>query len=198
MSVVVLASASRTRAGMLERAGVAVVCDPAAVDEEEVKRSCRAEGMTADAVAEALALLKAKRVSARHPGALVIGADQMLECDGEWFEKPADRTGAREQLLKLRDRTHRLISCAVVARDGERLKAWSDEARMTMRPFSHTFLESYLDAAGDDVLQSVGAYQLEGLGSQLFARVDGDHFTVLGLPLLPILDYLRGQGVLLV
>ncbi|WP_454020270.1 Maf family protein [Azospirillum sp. Marseille-Q6669] len=193
---VVLASGSRTRAEMLERAGVRVTLAPAAVDEEEIKLAARAEGAPVEDVAEALAELKAQRVTRKHPGALVIGADQMLECEGRWFDKPADRDAARTQLQDLRGKTHRLVSCAVVIRDGERLWHHVDRARLTMRPFSDAFLESYLNAAGDDVLGSVGAYHLEGLGAQLFHRVDGDFFTILGLPLLPLLGFLRVHGVI--
>ncbi|CAO3372094.1 Maf family protein [Azospirillum argentinense] len=193
---VVLASGSRTRAEMLERAGVRVALAPAAVDEEEIKLAARAEGAPVEDVAEALAELKAQRVTRKHPGALVIGADQMLECEGRWFDKPADRAAARAQLQDLRGRTHRLVSCAVVIRDGERLWHHVDRARLTMRPFSDAFLDSYLNASGDDVLGSVGAYHLEGLGAQLFHRVDGDFFTILGLPLLPLLGFLRVHGVI--
>ncbi|NUB24466.1 Maf family protein [Azospirillum brasilense] len=193
---VVLASGSRTRAEMLERAGVRVTLAPAAVDEEEIKLAARAEGAPVEDVAEALAELKAQRVTRKHPGALVIGADQMLECEGRWFDKPADRDAARVQLQDLRGKTHRLVSCAVVIRDGERLWHHVDRARLTMRPFSDAFLDSYLNAAGDDVMGSVGAYHLEGLGAQLFHRVDGDFFTILGLPLLPLLGFLRVHGVI--
>jgi len=193
---VVLASGSKTRAAMMEQAGVRVTLAPAAVDEEEIKLAARAEGIPVDEVAEALAELKAQRVTRKHPGALVIGADQMLECDGQWFDKPTGRDAAREQLKALRGKTHRLVSCAVVLRDGERLWHQVDRARLTMRPFSDAFLDYYLDAAGDNVLHSVGAYQLEGLGAQLFHRVDGDFFTILGLPLLPLLGFLRVHGVI--
>ncbi|TWA68575.1 septum formation protein [Azospirillum baldaniorum] len=193
---VVLASGSRTRAEMLERAAVRVTLAPAAVDEEEIKLAARAEGAPVEDVAEALAELKAQRVTRKHPGALVIGADQMLECEGRWFDKPADRDAARAQLQDLRGKTHRLVSCAVVIRDGERLWHHVDRAHLTMRPFSDAFLDSYLNAAGDDVLGSVGAYHLEGLGAQLFHRVDGDFFTILGLPLLPLLGFLRVHGVI--
>ena len=193
--VLVLASGSRTRAAMLEQAGVSAILDKPLVDEDEVKAAGRAEGVPADAVAEALAELKAQRITRRHPGALVVGADQMLECEGRWFDKPADRAAARAQLLDLRGKTHRLVSCAVVVRDGERLWHKIDSARLTMRNFSESFLDDYLDRVGDDVLHSVGAYQLEGLGAQLFQRVEGDFFTILGLPLLPLLGFLRVHGV---
>lgn len=191
----VLASGSRTRAAMLEQAGVPAILDRPLVDEDEVKAAGRAEGVPADAVAEALAELKAQRITRRHPGALVVGADQMLDCEGRWFDKPADRAAARAQLLDLRGKTHQLVSCAVVVRDGERMWHKTDSARLTMRNFSEAFLDDYLDRVGDDVLHSVGAYQLEGLGAQLFHRVEGDFFTILGLPLLPLLGFLRVHGV---
>ncbi|WP_298377880.1 Maf family protein [Azospirillum sp.] len=191
----VLASGSRTRALMLEKAGLRPILDKPLVDEEEVKLAGKAEGVGADAVAEALAELKAQRVTRRHSGALVVGADQMLECEGVWFDKPSDRAAARAQLLALRGKTHQLVSCAVIVRDGERLWHKVDRARLTMRNFSESFLDGYLDAVGDEVLHSVGAYQLEGLGAQLFQRVEGDFFTILGLPLLPLLGFLRVHGV---
>lgn len=191
----VLASGSRTRALMLEKAGLRPILDKPLVDEEEVKLAGKAEGVGADAVAEALAELKAQRVTRRHPGALVVGADQMLECEGVWFDKPSDRAAARAQLLALRGKTHQLVSCAVIVRDGERLWHKVDRARLTMRNFSENFLDGYLDMVGDEVLHSVGAYQLEGLGAQLFQRVEGDFFTILGLPLLPLLGFLRVHGV---
>lgn len=193
--LLVLASGSRTRAAMLEQAGVSAILDKPLVDEDEVKAAGRAEGVPADAVAEALAELKAQRITRRHPGALVVGADQMLECEGRWFDKPADRAAARAQLLDLRGKTHRLVSCAVVVRDGERMWHKVDSARLTMRNFTEDFLDDYLDRVGDDVVHSVGAYQLEGLGAQLFQRVEGDFFTILGLPLLPLLGFLRVHGV---
>lgn len=193
--LLVLASGSRTRAAMLEQAGVNAILDKPLVDEDEVKAAGRAEGVPADAVAETLAELKAQRITRRHPGALVVGADQMLECEGRWFDKPADRAAARAQLLDLRGKTHRLVSCAVVVRDGERMWHKVDSARLTMRNFTEDFLDDYLDRVGDDVLHSVGAYQLEGLGAQLFQRVEGDFFTILGLPLLPLLGFLRVHGV---
>lgn len=184
---VVLASGSRTRRLLLENAGITVAVDPGAVDEDEVKRAMKADGATAEAVATALAESKALRVSSRHPNALIIGADQMLDCDGAWFDKPANRDAARAQLRALSGRTHRLISAAVVAQNGARIWHHVAVARLTMRALSDGFLDSYLDALGDAALGSVGAYQLEGRGAQLFARVDGDYFTVLGLPLLAFL-----------
>ncbi len=195
-SGIVLASASAARATLLRAAGVALAAEPAAIDEGEVKASLRAAGASAAAAAETLAELKAQRVSRRRPGALVIGADQMLECEGAWYDKPADAPQARAQLLALRGRRHELAGCAVAVRDGRRLWHHQDRAHMTMRAFSDGFLDWYLAAVGAGALQSVGAYRLEGLGAQLFHRVEGDYFSILGLPLLPLLEFLRGQRLL--
>lgn len=193
---IVLASGSVTRARLLRDAGVEIVVDRPAVDEDEVKQAFRADGATPEQAAEALADLKARRVSPRHPGRLVLAADQMLECEGDWFDKPADRAGAEAQLSRLAGRTHRLLSAAVVYLDGTRIWHRVEPARMTMRPLSRSFLYAYLDAVGETVLSSVGAYHVEGLGAQLFARIEGDHFTIQGLPLLPLLGFLRQRGVL--
>lgn len=193
----VLASGSAARAKLLAEAGLRCEARPALVDEAEVKAALSAEGATAYHAAETLAELKAIRVARDAPGALVIGADQMLECDGEWFDKPADRAAAAQTLRSLSGRPHRLISAVCVVRDGERLWHHTEHATLFVRPLSGDFIEAYLDAAGDAALSSVGAYQLEGLGAQLFARIDGDYFAILGLPLLPLLDFLRGRGVLL-
>jgi septum formation protein len=193
---IVLASASTTRKRMLESAGLAVAIDPARVDEDEVKLALKAEGVPVERAAEALAELKALRISSKHPGALVIGADQMLECNGAWFDKSPDRAAARAQLQTLRGKMHRLISCAVVALNGERIWHTTEAARLTMRNFSDAFLDAYLDEVGEAVFTSVGGYQLEGRGVQLFHRVEGDFFTILGLPLLPLLDFLRARGAL--
>lgn len=192
---VILASASRTRRLMLENAGLEVVAQPARVDEEEVKLSLKAAGMKPEEVAEALAELKAARVAAKVRDVHVIGADQMLECGGDWFDKPVDRAGAAEQLRRLSGRTHRLISAAVVFHNGARIWHGIDHATLTMRPLTDAFIERYLDAVGDAALASVGGYQLEGAGAQLFTTVTGDFFTILGLPLLPLLGFLRGRGV---
>ena len=193
---VVLASASRARLELLRRAGIDVRAEPARVDEAEVKAALRAENAEVTAAAETLAELKAQRVSRRAPGALVIGADQILECEGRWFDKPADRAGAAEHLRALSGKTHALVTAACVVRDGVRLWHHREAPRLTMRPLDESFIESYLDAAGPEALQTVGAYQLEGRGAQLFTKVTGDYFTILGLPLLPLLGFLREQGVL--
>ncbi len=146
----------------------------------------------------ALAELKARSAGGRAPaGSLVLGADQILELDGVWLEKPADRAAARAQLASLRGRTHRLVSAVVAVKDGARIWHAVDRAELTVRPFSDAFLDAYLDRCGESVLGSVGAYRIEGEGAQLMARIRGDHFTILGLPLLPLLAFLREQGVLL-
>jgi nucleoside triphosphate pyrophosphatase len=191
----ILASGSATRAKMLRDAGVAVETAVPAIDEAELKASLKQEGAPAARVAETLAELKAQRISPRFPGRLVLGSDQMLECDGLWLDKPETREAAREQLRRLRGRSHSLITSAVLVRNGERIWHTTDRTELRMRAFSDDFLERYLDQAGEDVLHSVGAYQLEGLGAQLFERVTGDFFTVLGLPLLPVLAILREHGI---
>jgi septum formation protein len=194
---VVLASGSSARAALLEAAGVPFVAVPALVDEASLREALQKEGVAAAEAATALAEMKARHVAARvPPEAIVLGADQLLEVDGRWLEKPADRAAAAEQLRHLRGRHHRLVSAVVAFRGGARVWQEADAATVTMRPFSDAFLAAYLDAAGDAVLTSVGAYQLEGLGAQLMARVEGAHATVLGLPLLPLLQFLRDQGVL--
>ncbi|MBT3932230.1 MAG: septum formation protein Maf [Rhodospirillaceae bacterium] len=191
----ILASASRARLAILRGAGLRLEAMPAPIDEEAAKESLRAEGADAESLAAALAELKAVAVSSRHADALVIGGDQVLELDGTLFDKPPDRPAAREQLLALRGRTHRLVSAAVLARGGARIWHAADSVHLTMRDFSEDFLDAYLDAAGESVCESVGAYRLEGTGVQLFDRIEGDYFTVLGLPLLPLLEVLRTQGV---
>ncbi|MFO1189332.1 MAG: nucleoside triphosphate pyrophosphatase [Alphaproteobacteria bacterium] len=193
---IVLASASVVRARILNDAGVACRVDPANVDESGIKADCAREGVAVETVVQRLAQAKAVAGSKRHPGCLVIGADQILECDGRRFDKPASLIEARTQLLALRGRTHRLVTAAALVRDGAPVWQAVDDAWLEMRHFTDSFLDGYLRAVGGQALQSVGAYQVEGLGSQLFARMTGDHFTILGLPLLPLLDALRIQGVL--
>jgi septum formation protein len=193
---VILASASRARASLLQAAGVPIEVVPARVDESELKIALRGQGAGPAEVAAALAELKALQVSRSRPGRLVLGADQMLDCDGAWFDKPGSAAAARDQLLSLRGRRHRLTSAAVLARDGARIWHHTASARLAMREFTDAFLDGYLAEAGEAVLGSVGAYQLEGLGAQMFERIEGDFFVILGLPLLPVLDILREQNVL--
>ncbi len=181
---------------MLEAAGVAFEVAPAHIDEDEIKQAMQAERAPPMDIADALAEHKARRVSPRYPGALVIGSDQVLVIDGDIMSKPVDRHAAYDQLLRLRARDHSLISCACILQDGVRIWQQSDTAHLRMRDFSDGFAASYLDAVGDIALEGPGAYRIEGLGAQLFARITGSHFTILGLPLLPLLEYLRVRGVL--
>ena len=191
----VLASASRSRKTMLTAAGVTYIADPANVDEGAVKKTLTAKQADAPTVAETLATMKADEVSRRHPDALVIGSDQMLACDGRWFDKPVDRAAAKAQLLDLRGRKHELIAAVTVVRGNQPLWRHIDRASLVMRAFSEAFVDEYLDRVGDDALLSVGAYQVEGQGIQLFEAIEGDVFTIMGMPLLPLLGFLRSQGV---
>ena len=197
----VLASASAARRAVLAAAGLSFTAEAAAVDEAAIKESARAEGLPPGEAAMVLAEAKARRVAARRRArgddALVIGADQILVCDGAWFDKPADAAAARAQILALRGKTHELATALVCWRGGERVWGHVETPRLTMRAFSDAFLDAYLEAEGEAVLSSVGAYRLEGLGAHLFAAVRGEHAAVLGLPLLPLLGFLRGHGVLL-
>jgi septum formation protein len=190
----VLASSSPARAAMLRAAGVDFEIVPARVDEDAVKAALDADGAAPRDMADALAEMKARRVSARLPGVLVLGADQVLDCDGRRFDKPADADAARAQLQALRGRTHRLHSAAVAALDGAAIWRHVGRATLTMRPFSDAFLDGYLAAEAKHLTRSV--YRLEGPGAQLFSRVEGDFFTVLGLPLLEVLGFLRARGAL--
>lgn len=195
MSSLILASGSAARQRLLRAAGVAVTVDPARVDEASIIESLQADGARPRDVADLLAELKALQVSGRHPAALVVGADQVLSLGKELFQKPGNLVGAREQLRRLRGRTHVLSSAVAVARDGSVIWRVVQEAQLTMREFSDAFLETYLAEAGGDILGSVGAYHVEGLGLQLFSKVEGDTFTIQGLPMLPLLDFLRTHGM---
>jgi septum formation protein len=193
----VLASTSASRSAMLRAAGITFEALAPNVDEDEIKRSMVASGARARDVADALAEAKAVKISRRLPGALVLGSDQILECDdGTLLDKPDGRAGAEAHLRRLMGTEHRLVCGAVIALDGAPIWRVVDSARLTMRRLSDAFIADYLDREGDAVLGSVGAYRIEALGSQLFSRIDGDHFTVMGLPLLPVLDYLRVRGVI--
>ncbi|HTR18299.1 MAG TPA: nucleoside triphosphate pyrophosphatase [Acetobacteraceae bacterium] len=191
----ILASASPTRRALLEVAGVPVEIRPAAVDEESIKHAARAEDVAPEQTALLLADIKAKRI--REPDALIIGADQLLVCEGTWFDKPADLAAAEAQLRALRGRTHTLHTAVVCVRDGTRIWQHVATPRLTMRDFSDAFLESYLRAEGEALLGSVGAYRIEGPGIQLFDAIEGEHSAILGLPLLPLLGFLRQHGALI-
>lgn len=190
---IVLASGSAARRQMLAAAGVEFDVDPAQIEEEELKDIFIRHSSCAPAIdlARYLADAKAIDVSMRHPGALVIGSDQVAALAERIFSKAEDRAGARRTLMALRGQDHRLHSAVSIALNGKVVWSGADTAILTMRDFSDAFLEGYLDQAGDALLWSVGCYELEGRGVQLFERIEGDYFTILGMPLLPVLGALR-------
>ena len=190
----ILASQSRARQMLLANAGISFDAIPADIDERSVQKNSglSAPGEIAGLLAREMALF----VSGQNPARYVVGADQTLALGSRLFSKPAGRVQAADQLRLLAGQTHELHSAVAVARDGELLFSEVSIARMTMRPLSGDEIQAYLDAAGDAVTITVGAYQLEGRGVHLFERIEGDHFTILGLPLLPLLAFLRGQGLL--
>lgn len=192
----ILASASGTRRRLLEAAGVAFRQCPPAVDEGAVKDSLKAEGADAMDAAEALAEVKARQIALREPHALVVGADQMLDCEGDWFDKPVDAAAVAQHLERLQGRRHRLSTAAVICLGGQRIWHQRVEAWLTMRRLSPAFIAGYVSAYGARAKESVGGYQLEAEGVQLFTAVEGDHFTIQGLPLLALLGFLRDRGVL--
>lgn len=193
----VLASASAARRAVLDHAGIRFTARAAQIDEAAVKHAGQQEGASAADVAVLLAELKARRVARTDADALVIGCDQLLVCDGRWFDKPADMAEARQHLRALRGRAHVLVTAMVCLRGEQRLWHHVAQPRLTMRAFSDAFLDQYLSMEGEALLASVGAYRLEGAGSHLFERIEGEHSAILGLPLLPLFGFLRQHGVLL-
>ena len=194
MSRLILASGSESRAGLLRGAGLDVAIIPPRVDEDSAKIAMRAERLSPADQAMRLAELKAVKISRDQPG-FVIGGDQMLACEGEAFDKPPSLAAASETLKKLQGRSHRLETAIVVAENG--LVTWRHLARprLSMRTLSDEDISRYLAAVGEDVLSTVGAYKLEGMGVQLFEAIEGDYFSILGLPLLPLLAHFRRRGV---
>lgn len=192
----ILASGSTTRKALMQAAGLHFDVQPAPIDEAEAKLAAKASDLDGDEAALMLAELKARRVARRNPEALVIGCDQLLVCDGEWFDKPTDRAAARAQLQSLRGRRHTLQTAILCQRGTTRLWHHVAQPSLTMRNFSDSFLDAYLDAEGDAVLSSVGGYRLEGLGQHLFNRIEGEHAAILGLPMLALLDFLRQHKIL--
>ena len=192
---VILASTSASRSALLRNAGVAFETMAPGVDEDAAKAALVGEGAGPREVADTLAELKALRVSSRRPG-LVIGADQTLDLQGDLIDKAASVAEARERLCALRGRSHQLHSAVVVARDGQPIWREVKSATLRMRAFSDAYLDDYLARQGPAVLSSVGCYQVEGEGVQLFDKIDGDYFTILGLPMMGLLDILRRHGAL--
>lgn len=192
----ILASESASRKAMLTAAGVPFTAMAAHIDETAILESMRAADAKPRDIADALAELKALKISRGVSGAYVLGGDQILDCDGRLYEKARSIEEARENLLSLRGKKHRLTSAAVIAREGAAIWRHADEAWLTMRPFTDDFLESYMKAAGSILTAGAGAYAIEGLGVQLFAQIRGDAFTIQGLPLAPVLEALRTYGVI--
>lgn len=192
----VLASASSSRARILSRARVPFLAVPADIDESALKATLLKQNKSVQEVAQALAEAKAIHVSKVRPDALVLGADQVLDFGGELLNKCADLGAARNLLWRLRGRQHRLISALALAEAGKVVWTHSETADLTMRTFSDAFLDAYLSAEGSAVLDGVGCYRLETMGAQLFERVEGDYFSILGLPLQPLLAELRLKGVI--
>ena len=195
LTPVTLASKSSARQSLLKNAGVVFEAVVAGVDEDAAKAGLLAEGASPREVADALAEMKAVKVSTKRPG-LVIGADQTLDFAGRLIDKVATLDEARALLLELRGQTHKLHSAVVVARDGRPIWRIVDSAKLSVRPFSEAWLDGYLERRGEHILHCVGCYELEGEGVQLFDGVHGDYFTVLGLPLVGLLDFLRQHGAL--
>jgi septum formation protein len=194
--MLILASASEIRASLLRAAGVPVEVRPARIDEEAVRASLEAEGARPRDLADTLAELKARKIAEKHPGALVLGCDQVLDRAGTVFAKPQTPAEARAHLAALRGTSHKLLSAAVLYEDGRPVWRHVGEARLVMRAFSDAYLEGYLARNWDSIRHSVGGYKLEEEGVRLFDRIEGDHFTILGLPLLPLLSYLGTRGII--
>ncbi|MAN46949.1 MAG: septum formation protein Maf [Alphaproteobacteria bacterium] len=192
---IILASGSQSRRAVLAAAGVEAETIKSNVDEDAAKAAFRAEPMSVRDQAMKLAEMKSMKVSMRENG-LVIGCDQMLSLDNQAFDKPVDLEGARDHLRKLSGKTHTLETGIVISENGEPVWRYLARPKLTMRVLSEDFIEDYVETVGAPLLSTVGAYQLEGLGTQLFSRIEGDYFSILGLPLLPLLDYLRVRKVL--
>jgi septum formation protein len=190
----ILASESAARRALLTQAGLVFETCPARIDESEIKLSAQAEGLSAADCAIVLAEMKASRVARSHPEALVIGADQLLVCNGRWFDKPCDRAEAKSHLQALAGHTHELVTALVCLRGGVRVWHHVERPRLAMRKLSEAFVQAYLDIEGDEVTTTVGGYRLEALGMHLFDRIEGEHSAILGLPMLPLLGFLRQQG----
>jgi len=196
MPDLILASSSTARQNILRQAGVDFKVEVSHVDEDSIKTAMIAEGATATMGAESLGEFKARKVANSNPDALVIGADQILSISDIWFDKPVDMDHARAHLKSLSGKTHFLHTSVSVVRGDQVLWHHNETCKMTMRDLNDDFISDYLDQEGEAALTSVGAYRLEGLGAQLFSKIEGDFFTILGLPLLPLLEFLRNNQLL--
>lgn len=192
--MIVLASASEIRLTLLQAANVAASARPARIDEESIRASLEAEGASPRDLADTLAEMKARKIAEKDPSALVLGCDQVLEMKGRVFAKPETPEVARAQLLDLRGQTHKLLSAAVLYENAKPVWRFVGEARLTMRDFSDAYLDDYLSRNWDSIRHAVGCYKLEEEGVRLFSSIQGDHFTILGLPLMPLLSYLGVRG----
>lgn len=196
MTTLILASKSPFRSMLLKNAGVSFVTEAAAIDERAIEEPLQKSGVTPEDMAMVLAEAKAQEVSTRHRDALVIGSDQTLSLNDRVFHKPTDMEDARRHLIAMSGKTHQLNSAVILAIDGETVWRHISVARLTMRELSPAFIGHHLARVGNTVLSSVGAYQFEGEGVQLFDKIDGDYFTIVGLPLLPLLKELRARGAI--
>ena len=195
--MIILASASEIRLQMLRAADIAVEARPARIDEEAIRAAMEAEGATPRDLADTLAEMKARKIAEKNPGALVLGCDQVLEMKRRIFAKPESPEDARAQLLALRGQTHRLLSAAVLYENGQPVWRHVGEARLTMRDLSDAYLDDYIARNWHSIRHAVGCYKLEEEGVRLFSAIEGDHFTILGLPLLPLVSYLGTRGIIL-
>lgn len=196
MTSVILASGSEICASLLKNAGVTFDVEVARIDEASIIASLKQEETIPHDVVDTLAEYKAARVAAKYPESLVIGCDQILDCDKQIYEKVGNMDSAREKLLSLRGKAHQLMSAVVIFEDGKPVWRQIGRAQLIMRDFSDDFIDGYLERNGTDILSSVGCYKLEEEGAQLFTRIQGDYFTILGIPLLDVLGFLRTRGVI--
>ena len=196
MSRIILASGSAIRRQILDDAGLEYEVIVKPVDEAAIKQAMLSEGARIRDIADALAEAKSRKVSQNEPG-LVIGADQIMEMDGQLFDKPVSLEEVRQRLLSMRNKDHRLIGAVVICENGKPVWRHMSKTVLSVRNFSEEFLDDYIEAEGEALTKSVGAYRFEGRGAQLFSKVEGDFFSILGLSLLPVLDYLRERGALL-
>lgn len=194
--MILLASASEIRLALLRAANLLATAQPARIDEDSIRAALEAEGAPPRDLADTLAEMKARKIAEKNPGALVLGCDQVLEMKGRIFAKPETPEDARAQLRDLRGQTHRLLSAAVLYENGQPVWRHVGQARLTMRDFSDSYLDNYLARNWDSIRHAVGCYKLEEEGIRLFSAVEGDHFTILGLPLLPLLSCLGARGLI--